>query len=269
MLNRRPIFPGVIEMNHQAGWRIGCNVYLVYDDSSWGLVDIGYEETVDEIIEMIRQMDFPLSQCKALVATHADVDHIQGLAKAKSILKAPVHAHAKAVESLEKGDRIKTFAEISAQNVRMDMPPVKVDTVVEDGDTIAIGSRSLEVWHTPGHTDSQLALRLGRLLLSGDNIYRDGSVGAIDAHHGSDIPSFLRSLERIRASDVEWLLPSHGPIFRKDDRLLASTIQRLEGYLKLADFGTCAPTWPLMEEWDRELAEGRMPAARETAKAGK
>lgn len=262
MLERRPVFPGVIEMNHQAGWRIGCNVYLVYDDRSWCLIDIGYDESVDEIIEMIRQMDFPLSQCQGLIASHADVDHIQGLSKARTILKAPVYAHAKAVEALESGDRVRTFAEIAAQNVHMDMPPVKVDRLLEEGDRLEVGSRQLEAWHTPGHTDSQLALRLGDLLFSGDNIYRDGSVGAIDAHHGSDIPSFVSSLERIAASDVAWLLPSHGPIFRKDDQLLARTIARLRGYLTLADFGTCAPHWPLIDEWDRELAEGRLPAGK-------
>jgi glyoxylase-like metal-dependent hydrolase (beta-lactamase superfamily II) len=262
MLERRPLFPGVIEMNHQAGWRIGCNVYLVYDDRDWALIDIGFEENVDEIVELIRQLDFPFSQCRALIATHADVDHIQGLAKAKAILKAPVLSHPLAVEPLEKGDRIKTFAEIAAQNVHMPMPPVTVDRTIEDGDVLEIGSRRLEVWHTPGHTDSQLAFRMGDILFSGDNIYRDGSVGAIDAHHGSDIPAFIRSLERIAASDVAWLLPSHGPIFAKDDRLLESTIDRLKGYLTLADFGTCAPHWPLIEEWDRELAEGRLPAGR-------
>ena len=267
MLERRPVFPGVIEMNYQAGWRIGCNVYLVYDDRDWLLVDIGYEESVDEIIELVRQLDFPLAQCRALVATHADVDHIQGLAKAKAILKAPVLAHPLAVESLESGDKVKTFAEIAAQNVHLEMPVVKVDREIRDGDLIEIGRQRIEVWHTPGHTDSQLAFRLGNLLLSGDNIYRDGSVGAIDAHHGSDIPAFIRSLERIAASDVEWLLPSHGPIFRKNDDLLARTLARLRGYLKLADFGTCAPDWPLIEEWDRELAEGRLPGASPT-KAG-
>jgi glyoxylase-like metal-dependent hydrolase (beta-lactamase superfamily II) len=267
MIERRPVFPGVIEINHQAGYRIGCNVYLVYDGLDWALVDIGYEESVDEIIELVRQMDFPLAHCRALVATHADVDHIQGLAKAKAILKAPVLAHPLAVASLESGDKIKTFAEIAAQNVHLEMPPVKTDREIRNGDLIEIGRHHLEVWHTPGHTDSQLAFRLGNLLLSGDNIYRDGSVGAIDAHHGSDIPSFIRSLERIAASDVEWLLPSHGPIFRKDDRLLDRTLDRLRGYLKLADFGTCAPDWPLIEEWDRELAEGRLPGAA-TTKAG-
>jgi hydroxyacylglutathione hydrolase len=267
MIERRPVFPGVIEINHQAGYRIGCNVYLVYDGLDWALIDIGYEESVDEIIELVRQLDFPLAHCRALVATHADVDHIQGLAKAKAILKAPVLAHPLAVASLESGDKIKTFAEIAAQNVHLEMPPVKTDREIRDGDLIEIGRHHLEVWHTPGHTDSQLAFRLGNLLLSGDNIYRDGSVGAIDAHHGSDIPSFIRSLERIAASDVEWLLPSHGPIFRKDDRLLDRTLDRLRGYLKLADFGTCAPDWPLIEEWDRELAEGRLPGAAPT-KAG-
>jgi len=261
MIERRPVFPGVIEINHQAGYRIGCNVYLVYDGLDWALVDIGYEESVDEIIELVRQMDFPLAHCRALVATHADVDHIQGLAKAKAILKAPVLAHPLAVASLESGDKIKTFAEIAAQNVHLEMPAVKVDREIRDGDVIEVGRHRLEVWHTPGHTDSQLAFRLGTLLLSGDNIYRDGSVGAIDAHHGSDIPAFIRSLERIAASDVEWLLPSHGPIFRKDDRLLDRTLDRLRGYLKLADFGTCAPDWPLIEEWDRELAEGCLPGA--------
>ena len=262
MLERRPVFPGVIEMNYQAGWRIGCNVYLIHDDRDWALIDIGYEESVDEIVEMIREMDFPLSQCRALVATHADVDHIQGLAKAKGILKAPVLAHPLAVESLETGDRIKTFAEIAAQNVHLDMPIVKVDRQVVDGEIIEIGGHRLEVWHTPGHTDSQLAFRMGNLLLSGDNIYRDGSVGAIDAHHGSDIPAFISSLERIAASDVEWLLPSHGPIFKKDNRLLAKTLDRLRGYLTLADFGTCAQDWTLIKEWDQELAEGRLPAAK-------
>jgi glyoxylase-like metal-dependent hydrolase (beta-lactamase superfamily II) len=261
MIERRPVFPGVIEINHQAGYRIGCNVYLVYDGLDWALIDIGYEESVDELIELVRQLDFPLAQCRALVATHADVDHIQGLAKAKAILKAPVLAHPLAVESLESGDKVKTFAEIAAQNVHLEMPVVKVDREIRDGDLIEIGRQRLEVWHTPGHTDSQLAFRLGNLLLSGDNIYRDGSVGAIDAHHGSDIPAFISSLERIAASDVEWLLPSHGPIFRKDDDLLARTLDRLRGYLKLADFGTCAPDWPLTAEWDRELAEGRLPGA--------
>jgi glyoxylase-like metal-dependent hydrolase (beta-lactamase superfamily II) len=249
----------VIEMNVQAGQRLGCNVYLVFDGPDWLLIDIGYEETVDEIVQLIREMDFPLSNCKTLIATHADVDHIQGLAKLSTLLKAKVTGHRLAAQPLATGDRIKTFAEIEAQNIHLSMPPVKLDLLVDEGDKIQVGNLELEVWHTPGHTDSQLSFRLGKLLFSADNIYRDGCVGAIDAHHGSDINAFLKSLRRIRASDVEWLLPSHGPIFRKDNALLDKTIARLEGYLHMADFGTCAIDWPLMDEWDAELAAGTLP----------
>ncbi|MGE0756006.1 MAG: MBL fold metallo-hydrolase, partial [Pirellulaceae bacterium] len=247
MLERKPVFPHVIEMNHQAGHVIGCNVYLVYDQQEWILIDIGYEDTVDEIIELIRAMDFPLSQCKTLVATHADVDHIQGLAKAKQLLRTTVTSHPLAVSALESGDKLMTFAEIPAHHIHLEMPPVKVDHTIQDGEPLRVGGLQLEVWHTPGHTDSQLSFRLGELLLSGDNIYRDGCVGAIDAHHGSDLPKFIQSLERIRQSDVTWLLPSHGPIFRKDNALLTATLKRLESYLHMADFGTCAIDWPLID----------------------
>lgn len=221
------------------------------------LIDIGYEDTVPEIIELIRQMDFPLSSCKYLVATHADVDHIQGLAKLKEILKsAESVGHEDTARLLQEGNRVATYAEITAQGISIDMPKIKLDRVIKEGDTLKIGNLDVEVWHTPGHTFGQLAFRLGNMLFCGDNIYRDGCVGNIDAHHGSDIPQFLSSLERIRNSDVEWLLPSHGPIFRKNDTMLQKTIDRLTGYQFMADFGTCAVNWPLLEEWDEELVRG-------------
>lgn len=256
---RVPIFPHVLELNLQARRHIGCSVYLVYAEAEWALVDIGYEEVVDEFIELIRQLDFPLAQCKTLIATHADVDHVQGLAKAKAALKTRVTCHPKAATPLETGDTLSTFADIPVQGIHLPMPPVKIDTRVDEGDTIRIGDLQLEVWYTPGHTDGQLSLRLDNLLFSGDNIFRDGCVGAIDAHHGSDIPAFIKSLTRIRDSDIEWLLPSHGPVFRKDNALLDRTIARLEGYLHMADFGTCAIDWPLINEWEQELFEGKRP----------
>jgi glyoxylase-like metal-dependent hydrolase (beta-lactamase superfamily II) len=259
MLARKPIFPNVIELNFQAGQLYGCNVYLVYDQNEWILIDIGFEDIVEELVELIRKLEFPFSKCKTIVATHADVDHIQGLAKVKQLLRAPVSAHPKAVPALESGDKIHTFAEIPAHNIHLEMPPVKIDHLLNEGDKLKVGSLELDVWLTPGHTDSQLCFRLGELLFSGDNIYRDGCVGAIDAHHGSEIPAFIQSLKRIRACDAKWLLPSHGPPFKKDNALIDRTIARLETYLHMADFGTCAIDWPLMDEWEQEIAEGKLP----------
>jgi len=260
MLTRHELFPNVIEMNFQARRRLGCCVYLVFSGTDWLLIDIGYEDTVEEIIEMIRQMDFPLANCRYLIATHADVDHVQGLQRASELLPGSVTvAHPAAKRILEEGDRIASFAEIPAQDISIAMPACKIGKTVSEGDSLSLGDLNLEVWDTPGHATGQLSFRLDNLLLSGDNIFRDACVGSIDAHHGSDIPAFIESLTRIRDSDVDWLLPSHGPAFPNDAKLLNSAIDRLKGYQYMADFGTCAIDWPLLNEWDDELARGISP----------
>ena len=197
MLARKYLFPRIIEMNYQAGRRLGVNVYLIDGGNEFLLIDVGYLDTVDEIVELIRQMDFNLSTCKMIIATHADADHIQGLARAKELLKTKVAAHPLSVEPLEIGDEIMTFATIKAQGFEIPMPPCKIDILLNEGDTIAVGDLQLKVWHTPGHTAGQLSFKMGNLLFSGDNIYKDSCVGVIDAHHGSNLPDFINSLKRI------------------------------------------------------------------------
>ena len=103
------------------------------------------------------------------------------------------------------------------------------------------------------------SFKLGNLLFCGDNIYKDSCVGVIDAHHGSNIPAFLRSLERIARDDSEFLLPSHGPVFRRDNAVIQRAIDRLTQYQHMADFGTCAVDWPLLDEWEADVVAGRMP----------
>src|SRR5262249_893881 len=147
---------------------------------------------------------------------------------------------------------------IEAQGIQIPMPRCKVDKSIDDGAKIVVGERTLEVWSTPGHTAGQLAFRMGNLLFSGDNIFRDGCVGVIDAHHGSNLVDYLASLRRIRACDAEYLLPSHGPIFRKDNALLDATIARLEGYSHMADFGTCAVDSRLLDQGEDAGAGGML-----------
>src|SRR5712691_3226677 len=259
MLPRKYLFPHVIEMNYQAGRRLGVNVYLIDGGSEFLLIDIGYLDSVEEIVELIRQMDFNLSTCKMVIATHADADHVQGINRARDLLKTKVAAHPLSVEPLETGDEIMTYATIKAQGFAIPMPRCKVDVLLNEGDTIKVGSQRLTVWHTPGHTAGQLSFKMGNLLFSGDNIYKDSCVGVIDAHHGSNIPDFLGSLNRIVKDDSEYLLPSHGPVFRRDKKILQKAIDRLTQYQYMADFGTCAIGWPLLDEWEADVLAGRMP----------
>jgi glyoxylase-like metal-dependent hydrolase (beta-lactamase superfamily II) len=259
MLPRKYLFPHVIEMNYQAGRRLGVNVYLIDGGDEWLLIDIGFEETVDEIVELIRQMDFSLSNCRMIIATHADADHIQGLRRAKDLLKVKVAAHPDSVVPLETADEILTYATIKAQNIELPLRPCKIDLKINEGDVIACGKLKMHVWHTPGHTPGHLSFKMGKLLFSGDNIYKDSCVGVIDAHHGSNIPHFIESLKRIIRDDSEFLLPSHGPVFRRDNRIIQKAIDRLTQYQYMCDFGTCAVSWPLLDEWEKDVLEGKMP----------
>src|SRR2546421_2020655 len=93
MLARKYLFPHVIEMNYQAGHRLGVNVYLIDGGSEFLLIDIGYMDTVAEIVELIRKMDFNLSTCKMIIATHADADHAQGITRPRDLFKSKVAAH--------------------------------------------------------------------------------------------------------------------------------------------------------------------------------
>ncbi|MGL4420143.1 MAG: MBL fold metallo-hydrolase [Gemmataceae bacterium] len=259
MNRRKYIFPNVIELNLAAGRSFGVNVYLLDGGTEYALIDIGLESTLNEVIDTIRAMDFPLSKCKMIIATHADADHVQALARAKERLKTKAAAHPKAVAALESGDRIITQASISAQGLELLMPPVKIDVKLNEGDLLQIGKQTLAVWHTPGHTPGQLSFKFGNLLFSGDNIYKDGCVGVIDAHHGSFLPDYIQSLKRILADDAEFLLPSHGPMFRKNPAVLENAIERLTRYQFMADFGTCAIDWPLMREWEKAILAGELP----------
>jgi hydroxyacylglutathione hydrolase len=258
-LRRKYLFPNVIELNLAAGRPLCVNVYLIDGGSDYLLLDIGLDDTLDEVIDLLRNMDFPLSKCQLLVATHADADHVQGLARARERLKTKTAAHARAATAIESGDVVETYASITAQNFSIPMPPCKIDVKLKEGDVITVGSQTIEVWHTPGHTPGQLSFKMGNLLFSGDNIYKDACVGVIDAHHGSHIPDFIASLQRILKDDSEYLLPSHGPAFRKDPAILQAAIDRLSRYQYMADFGTCAVHWPLQEQWEKDILSGKMP----------
>ena len=59
--------------------------------------------------------------------------------------------------------------------------------------------------------------------------------------------------------DSEYLLPSHGPVFRRDPAIIQKAIDRLTGYQYMADFGTCAVDWPLLHEWEADVTAGRLP----------
>ena len=70
--------------------------------------------------------------------------------------------------------------------------------IVDEGDEIDLGDRRLTVLHLPGHTPGETGLweEATRTLFSGDCVYESGVL--LDELPESDIPDYVRSMERLR-----------------------------------------------------------------------
>ena len=105
--------------------------------------------------------------------------------------------------------------------------PVAPTRIVDEGDEIDLGDRAFRVLHLPGHTPGELGLweEGTRTLFSGDCVYESGVL--LDELPESDIPTYLRSMERLRGVPVRIVHGGHDDSFGRD-RLL----ELIDGYAR-------------------------------------
>jgi metallo-beta-lactamase class B len=121
-------------------------VYLITSPKGDVLIDGALVETVPQIEKNIAALGFKLSDIKLIVNTHAHYDHAAGLAQLKKATGAEFDASAADKPILETGTI--TFGPTASTHY----PPVKVDHVVKDGETLSAGDIKITAHLTPGHT---------------------------------------------------------------------------------------------------------------------
>jgi glyoxylase-like metal-dependent hydrolase (beta-lactamase superfamily II) len=101
----------------------------------------------------------------------------------------------------------------------------KVTEIVEEGDVVDIGNRHFEVLHLPGHSPGSIGLweAASGTLFSGDAIY-DGPL--LDEIDGADIPTYVRTMKRLRELPVEVVHAGHDPSFGR-----ARLVELCDAYL--------------------------------------
>lgn len=120
--------------------------YLIRTPDGDILIDGTLPETASQVERNIESLGVPLSAIKILLNSHAHFDHAGGLARIKRDSGARLYASAGDAPILESG-----HIDFGPSKV-VDFPPVHVDRVFKDGETVALGGTVLTAHVTPGHT---------------------------------------------------------------------------------------------------------------------
>jgi glyoxylase-like metal-dependent hydrolase (beta-lactamase superfamily II) len=181
-----------------------CNCSIFGDEvSREGIViDPG-----DDVSEIEAILDRHRLRLKAIVITHAHIDHIGGAQKLKASRGAPVY--------MNRYDQpLNDALDMQAGWLGIPTPErAEVDTDARDGDTVRMGETEMHVLHTPGHTQGSLSLWIPaeNKIVAGDTLFRE-SIGRTDLP-GGDSRQILRSIREKLFSLPEdsVVITGHGP----------------------------------------------------------
>jgi metallo-beta-lactamase class B len=123
--------------------------YLIVTPQGNILINSSFEENVPLIKNSVEQLGFRFADIKILLISHAHNDHCAGAALVKKLTGAQYFVMDADVPVVESGGK-KDF-QYGAQP-EMWFPPVKVDRVLHDDDTVKLGDAVLTAHLTAGHT---------------------------------------------------------------------------------------------------------------------
>jgi len=178
------------------------NTYLlVCEESAEGaVIDPGGDE--EAIWRFFEQQKTAL---KYIINTHGHPDHIIANSYLKDRSQAQIVIHRDDAQMLVTADPL-MLAMLPDKYV-----PTPADVKVKEGEEIRLGSLSLQVIHTPGHTPGGISLLTDGVLFSGDTLFA-GGIGRTDFPGGS-YPTLINSIkEKLFSLDPGLqVLPGHGP----------------------------------------------------------
>ena len=223
MSDVREIAPGVFRLGNRF-----VNWWLVADDDGCTIVDAGLRKHFAQLESVLGELD---TEVRAILLTHADVDHIGVAEKLRREHKAPVYVHS-SEEAAATGDPRPVPAEFAANMWRAWVRDTAA-AYVKDGALKPEFLASVEplvdgvrldapggptVIHCPGHTPGSCAFHLPErgVVFTGDALV---TVNPATGERGPQLmPEFdnvdhdaaLRSLDGLEATGAEVVLTGHG-----------------------------------------------------------
>jgi len=178
------------------------NSLLVYDSGRKSGIIIDPGDEAERILAVADRMGVSIEK---IVLTHGHGDHIGAVDILREELDVPVLIGREDAGMLTSAEQNLSFN----LGIRLELKPA--DELLDEGDTISVGSYNLNVLHTPGHSRGSITLVCDGHAIVGDLVFM-GSIGRTDLPGGSMkvLMDSIRS-KILPMPDDTIIYPGHGP----------------------------------------------------------
>ncbi|HUC55464.1 MAG TPA: MBL fold metallo-hydrolase [Candidatus Cybelea sp.] len=141
---------GLIHITIPVGM-LQCNCSIIGDPATREALVVDPGDEVTRILDLIGRHRLIV---KAIVSTHAHIDHVGGLSKLHQYTGAPVLMHRDDLPLYQAMDEQAAFLGVHPPDL------TEVDQLLKEGDILRWGGFEAQVIHTPGHTPGSVSLYL-------------------------------------------------------------------------------------------------------------
>jgi|Deesub1362A_J573_1020465.scaffolds.fasta_scaffold00338_21 glyoxylase-like metal-dependent hydrolase (beta-lactamase superfamily II) len=183
------------------------NAYLIVDEVK-ALVDVGGD--AEFLLSKLKRYIQP-EELEYVFLTHGHFDHAGAAGKVVDATDAKLLFHKEELPILN--DPMRNGSRLFGRS----FTPVKPFRLLKGGEKFSLGSITLEVIYTPGHTPGGICLYEGKYkwLFSGDTVFPHGNIGRTDLPGGNSL-LLVESIEKLVKLDVEVLYPGHDEVTTGD-----------------------------------------------------